>query len=1098
MSGFRFNNRDGKIFYGNLTVVDAYNLTPPAGVTLNPDIATGTEDTVLTGNVLQNDVVTSGTLSATQFTVTGIAGIFAAGQVAAIPSVGSFTLAANGAWSFTPSPDWNGTVPVITYQATNGTDVKQSTLSITITPVNDAPVAIGDFVTTIKNTPAVFWPLENDSDIDANPVVIAEVNGAPIEVGQSISLANGSLTLNANKSFTFTPALDYVGDFEIPYTLSDGNLMSSSYFLIQVTNEARGVGSPIFDHLYPEDWVPDQGTAPVTEATITQPTKSTNIFTGGFADPTFNDVQVRKLVTLSDAPDTLTNFRHEYSRRQVFNADGSRMIMKASNGWWYQFDAISLEIIYSGRIGPPGNGAIPGLAGECEPIWHATDRAKLAHTAREGGLIWYVRDMFTHTTSVLFDLGPKLQALGGNWVNARRTYFKGEGRPSNDWKRWALMVQNQAGGHIGIIMYDRELDQIIGHLEVGGVNAPDHISTSFTGDYAIPSWYTSAAASIPDEQAAPVTAARGARAYVADFSSFTALSVLGEHSDTAYYLDENDEIVEVLVAISLHGTADGLSRDTIFVRRLDNGEAWEIPFLPFNGGTGDGFHISGNCTARPGYVVLSKYSGVGTGSYDGQIAVAEIQPPTPERPAKIYRLAHHRSTGSPYEAEPQATSNPDLTRIVFASNHGGSGELVSYCLVLPSNAFPVAGSTAPALTSAPTVSGTFAANGLITRVLGSYTGSPTPDVTGRWETSPNGSSWTAISPPQTGSSYTIPNGTPNGVYYRWLETAENHGGTITTPSNVVITAPLSATANSVAPSIPGTGNVGTPIVGNAGTWTGNPQPTLAFMWQRNVSSTWTNTAFTTSTATLDTAGQWRLRVTGSNNQGPDVVAYSGTSVISAPAAEPIPTSVITFNQANGTTLETQDSDWAGDSTAYAVTNSGLQAAGNGYTEGTAYLVKTVSDNQAAQFTIASGGGAWTVGGEQAYLYVNYTGSTFYQVRVLPSSIQLYKAAVQLQNQPHTVDIPTSGMTVRVTTFNGRVRVYLDGSSTPLIDYTDTSPLTGGYPGLGIFANGVVANVRLTNFRHNGEDGPTSDLFLTDSSGTNFLTDSGGNFLTLPQ
>jgi hypothetical protein len=1102
MPGFRFNNREGKIHYGATTVLDAYNLTPPSSLTLNPDVASGFEDNALSGNVLQNDIATTGTLTATQFTVAGVTGIFAVGQPCDIPSTGRFTLAATGAWTFTPSPDWNGEVPLITYQATNGTDVKQSTLTITIIAVNDAPRSIGDFATTIINTPVVFWPLENDSDIDAgSSISIVEVNGIGISVGESITLANGSLTLNANQSFTFMPTLDFVGDFTVPYTLSDGALMSTSYFHLQVTNPARGLGSPIFDHLYDVSWVADEGTAAVTQPAVTAPAKSENLFVGGYTDPAFN-VEVRKLVSIVDAPDaTVTNFRHDYSRRQVYNADGSRMLMKASNGFWYQFDAISLELIYSGRIGPPGNGAIPGLAGGCDPIWHPTDRAKLAYTARNGGLIWYVRDVFTHTTSVLFDLTPKFQEMGGVWLNARKAYFKGEGRPSHDWNRWALMVNDQNDIHIGLIMYDLGLDQIIGSVVVGGTNPPDHISTSFTGEYAVPSWYTSAAANMADEQAAPITQARGARAYTADFSSFTALSVLGEHSDLAYYIDENDEIVEVLVAISLHGTADGLTRDTIFVRRLDGGGTWEIPFLPFNGGTGDGFHISGTCTSRPGFVVLSKYSGVGNGSYDGQIVVAEIQPPTMERPAKLYRLAHHRSTGSPYEAEPHATPNQDLTRIVFASNFDGSNELVSYALILPSDAFPVAGSSAPQRTASPSVSGTYAADGTISRVLGSYVGVPTPIVSGAWETSADGTTWTAIAPAATGSTYVIPSGTPNGVYYRWFESATNVGGTLSTASNVIVTAPLSATANTVAPSINPTGNVGTAMVGDAGTWTGNPAPTLAFMWQRNVSGTWTDSSFTVLSPTLDVAGEWRLRVTGSNNQGPDVVAYSNTSTVELPASEPTPTTIVTFNQANGTTLEAIDADWFGDSTSYAVTDSTMRAAGNGYTEGTVLLGKTIGNNQAAQFTLAAGGGAWAEGGEQAYLYANNSGgNNFYQVRVLPGSIQLYRGTTLSGSQSHGFDIPASGITVRMTTFAGRVRVYLNGSSTPSIDYTDTTPLTGGYPGFGIFANGVPANVTISDFRHNGEastGAPSDEVFLTDSNG-NFLTDSNGNFLTTQQ
>ncbi|UJL41600.1 cadherin-like domain-containing protein [Shewanella vesiculosa] len=59
------------------------------------------------------------------------------GQAVTIAGVGSFTLSADGSYSFTPIANYNGPVPVITYVLTDGSSTDTSTLTITVTPEND-------------------------------------------------------------------------------------------------------------------------------------------------------------------------------------------------------------------------------------------------------------------------------------------------------------------------------------------------------------------------------------------------------------------------------------------------------------------------------------------------------------------------------------------------------------------------------------------------------------------------------------------------------------------------------------------------------------------------------------------------------------------------------------------------------------------------------------------------------------------------------------------------------------------------------------------------------------------------------------------------
>src|SRR6266850_2266164 len=112
------------------------------------------------------------------------------------PANGSLTLNANGSFTYTPNASFNGT-DSFTYQANDGSaDSNVVTMTLTVTAVNDAPVASADSYPTSEDTPltvAAAGVLSNDTDIDGDPLTAVLVSGP----------ANGSLTLNANGSFNW-------------------------------------------------------------------------------------------------------------------------------------------------------------------------------------------------------------------------------------------------------------------------------------------------------------------------------------------------------------------------------------------------------------------------------------------------------------------------------------------------------------------------------------------------------------------------------------------------------------------------------------------------------------------------------------------------------------------------------------------------------------------------------------------------------------------------------------------------------------------------------------------------------------------------------
>ena len=115
------------------------------------DTATVTEDSAgVSGNVLGNDtdVDTGTTLTAT---------------LGASPANGTVTLAPNGTFTYTPAPDFNGT-DSFTYTASDGTAVSNvATVTITVTAVNDAPVAVNDTASTTEETAVSGTVLANDT-----------------------------------------------------------------------------------------------------------------------------------------------------------------------------------------------------------------------------------------------------------------------------------------------------------------------------------------------------------------------------------------------------------------------------------------------------------------------------------------------------------------------------------------------------------------------------------------------------------------------------------------------------------------------------------------------------------------------------------------------------------------------------------------------------------------------------------------------------------------------------------------------------------------------------------------------------------------------
>ena len=160
---------------------------------LAPDSQTIAEDSTAVGNVLTNDSDEDSVLEVTSFSLNGAT--FIPGQIAVITGVGTVTIAKDGAYLFTPEPNWNGVVPTIDY-ATN--TQKQSTLNIIVTPVDDPVVVVNLSATPIVNegvANGITYTATLTGGVAQNDIVVTLANGESITIpaGQT----SGSVSIDS-------------------------------------------------------------------------------------------------------------------------------------------------------------------------------------------------------------------------------------------------------------------------------------------------------------------------------------------------------------------------------------------------------------------------------------------------------------------------------------------------------------------------------------------------------------------------------------------------------------------------------------------------------------------------------------------------------------------------------------------------------------------------------------------------------------------------------------------------------------------------------------------------------------------------------------
>ncbi|EGQ7849095.1 tandem-95 repeat protein, partial [Vibrio parahaemolyticus] len=173
------------------------------------DVITTEEDTAVTIDVLVNDSDVEGDVLSI--------------QSASVPSEQGSVDIVDGKLVFTPAENFNGEA-TITYIVTDGDLTDEAKVTVTVTPVNDSPVAVDDTTSIQEDTAVTIDVLTNDTDVDGDKLSI-ESASVPKEQG-TVEVVDGKLV--------FTPAENFNGDAEITYTVTDGELTDEAKVTVTV------------------------------------------------------------------------------------------------------------------------------------------------------------------------------------------------------------------------------------------------------------------------------------------------------------------------------------------------------------------------------------------------------------------------------------------------------------------------------------------------------------------------------------------------------------------------------------------------------------------------------------------------------------------------------------------------------------------------------------------------------------------------------------------------------------------------------------------------------------------------------------------------
>ncbi|MCM3187009.1 tandem-95 repeat protein, partial [Priestia megaterium] len=145
-----------------------------------------------------------------QIQATDVDGDLLTFQLQSPPTNGTVTVTNSGGYTYTPNLNFNGSdqFTVLVSDGQGGTAV--STVTVTVTPVNDAPTVPNYTFTTQEDSPVV------------GAVVGTDVDGNSLSYQLQNRPTNGVAVVNANGTFSYQPNLNFNGSDQFTVLVSDG------------------------------------------------------------------------------------------------------------------------------------------------------------------------------------------------------------------------------------------------------------------------------------------------------------------------------------------------------------------------------------------------------------------------------------------------------------------------------------------------------------------------------------------------------------------------------------------------------------------------------------------------------------------------------------------------------------------------------------------------------------------------------------------------------------------------------------------------------------------------------------------------------------
>lgn len=249
----------------NVTAVNDAPVATPSNITT-------AEDTPAVGTVSGTDV-------------DGNPLTYSAGSTA--PANGSVVIAPNGTFTYTPNANFHGT-DTFTFKANDLTvDSADAVVTVTITSVNDVPVANSTTITTNEDT--TFGGTLTATDADGDTLVYS--------TGSVLAL-HGMVNINPNGTYSYTPAPDYNGPDSFSFRVNDGTVNSVDAFVTVIVTAVNDAPVATPSNITTAEDTPAVGTVSGTDADGNPLTYST-----GATAPAHGTVVIAPNGTFTYTPD---------------------------------------------------------------------------------------------------------------------------------------------------------------------------------------------------------------------------------------------------------------------------------------------------------------------------------------------------------------------------------------------------------------------------------------------------------------------------------------------------------------------------------------------------------------------------------------------------------------------------------------------------------------------------------------------------------------------------------------------------------------------------------------------------------------------------